>query len=230
MYLEFLVLIISFFIFIYNLYYVSREDLLLIRRDIYSDKIFNLAIIAGLTSLFSARLFYVISYPDAVFQSILGFVAFTYYPGLSLVGAIAGGAGFVFLYARHKKYPSARLLDLFTVSLLGALPIGFLLDFIISLGKTDSVFNTLFVALSIVSLVFIKGVYRLSQKGEIKDGSFSLIFLIVFTLINFLAKLLLNMEDFSFLKAENLLSFFIIFFSIFALLNQEIINKLLSKK
>ncbi|OGH11370.1 MAG: hypothetical protein A3B38_00900 [Candidatus Levybacteria bacterium RIFCSPLOWO2_01_FULL_36_13] len=228
--INFVILIVCFFIFLYNLYFVSKEDILLIRRDILINKIFNLAILSAIASLFFARLFYILSYPNQIFNSLLGFVAFTYHPGLSLMGAIAGGLLFISLYSKYKNYPIGRILDLFTVSLLGVLPIVYILIFIASLGKTDTVFNIFLIISFIISLVFIKGVYKLSEKGELKDGSFSLIFLTVFSLLYFLIMLFSNLEDFSFLKVENLLSFVVIFLSIGLLVNQEVMNKFLSKK
>lgn len=230
MYLQIVILSVCFFIFIYNLYLVSKDDLLLVRRDIFISKIFSLAIISGFAALFFSRVFYVISYPNAVFNNVLGLVAFTHYPGLSLIGAIAGGLFFVGLYCRYRNYPVGRIVDLFSVSLLGVLPIGYIFIFIISLGRTDTVFNVFLILSFLMSLIFIKGVYKLSEKGELKDGSFSLIFLTVFSLLYFLIKLFSNLGDFSFLRVENLLSFVVIFISLVTLVNQEVMNKLLSKK
>lgn len=230
MYLNLIILIICFFIFLYNLYFVSKEDSLLIRRDILINKIFNLAIITSIAALFFSRVFYVVSYPNSVFNSLLGFIAFTHYPGLSLIGAIAGGLLFVSLYSKYRGYPLGRISDLFTVSLLGVLPIAYMLVFIFTLGKTDRVFNIFLILSFIISLVFVKGIYKLSEKGELKDGSFSLIFLTIFSLLYFLINLFSNLNNFSFLRVENLLSFVVIFMSIVLLVNQEVMNKFLIKK
>ncbi|OGH02586.1 MAG: hypothetical protein A2798_03025 [Candidatus Levybacteria bacterium RIFCSPHIGHO2_01_FULL_37_17] len=230
MYLYFLTLIICFVIFLYNLYLVSKDDSLLIRRDVLIYKMFNLSIISAFASLFFSRLFHVVSYPNSAFNNVLGFIAFTHIPGLSLIGAIAGGLLFVAIYSKYRKYPIGRVIDLFTVAFLGVLPIAYILFFILKLGKTDTFFNIFLFLSFVISLVFIKGVYKLSEKGELKDGSFSLIFLTVFSLLYFLVKLFSNLSNFSFLRIENLLSFVVIFLSIVLLINQEVMNKLLNKK
>jgi hypothetical protein len=229
-YLQFIVFVISFIIFLYNLYLVSREDMLLIRRDVLVGKIFSLAIISAFAALFFSRVFYVVSYPSPAFNDLIGFIAFTHHPGLSIIGAISGGLFFAALYSKYKNYPVGRIVDLFTVSLLGVLPVAYVLFFIFSLGRTETFFNLFLVLSFIISLVFIKGVYKLSEKGELKDGSFSLIFLIVFSLLYFLVKLFSNIDTFLFLRVENLLSFIVIFVSIVLLINQEVMNKFLGKK
>lgn len=224
-----LVIAICFLIFLYNLYFVSHEDFVIVRKGIPMEKIFNIAIITSVVSLFFSRLTFVLFNPQAQYLNVVGFIAFPYLPGLSLIGAIVFGLIFLSLFLKNRKYPIGKFIDLFTVAFLGVLPIGFLLGFILTLGKTSLAYNILLIISFFLSLVFIKIVYKLCEKGELKDGSFTLIFLSVFSLIYFLIKLFINIKSFSF-DSENIVLFITIFASLILLVNHEIMNRFLDKK
>ena len=193
------ILLISFFVFLYNLYYISHEDFVIVRKDISIDKILSMAFLTGLVTLLFSRFFYAIFNPSPQVVNLLGFFAITYFPGLSLSGGILGGSIFIYFYSKFNKLPIGKMLDLITYSFIGVLPVSFLLFFILNFGKTDMVFNVFFISIFLLSIIFIKLIYRFSEKGEIKDGSFSLIFLSVFNLIFFLIKLFQTSAHFHFL-------------------------------
>ncbi len=224
-----IILTISFLIFLYNLYYFSKEDFLIVRKGISLEKILNAAFITSFIALFFARFFHVLFNPKPYFLNIVGFIDFPYLPGLSVLGGMISALVFLAIYCRHKKYPIGKFLDLFTLSFIAVMPIGFLMNFIFSFAKTDYIFNLLFIFVIILSLIFIKIVYKLTEKGEIKDGSFSLIYLAIFSLIYFLIKLFVDIKNFSF-NIENITLFFTIFASLILLVNHEIMNKILDKK
>ncbi len=230
MYTLLFIQIICFLIFLYNLYYFSHEDFVITRKDISMERIFNMAFLAGFVFLFFSRFFYVLFNPLPKFLNAISFAAYPYLPGLSLIGAIAVTPLFLSFYFRAKKLPIGKMLDLFTVSFLGVLPLGFSLIFLKQMGKTDLIFNVLFISSFVLLIFFKKIIYRFSESGEIKDGSFTLIFLAVFSLIYFLSKLFVNLEDFVFFQIENVFLFITIFSSIVLLINHEIMDKFLEKK
>ena len=223
------IIIFCFFIFLYNLYYISRDDFVILRKDISIDKILTLAFLTGFVSLFFSRLLFAIYHPESQIIDPLGFFAITYFPGLSLSGGILGATLFVYFYAKLNKLPIGKMLDLIMFSFIAVLPFSFLMFFIFNFGKTDIVFNSLFLSTFVISLIFIKILYRFCEKGEIRDGSFSLIFLSVFSLIFFLVKLFSDINAFTFFDLENLVLFLLIFSSLILLVNQEIIDKFLGK-
>lgn len=225
-----LVLLICFFMFLYFLYLISKDDFVISRKDIQMDKIFNLAILTGIFSLFSSRVFFTIFNPNPRFLNILGFLAFPYFPGLSLIGGIIGGSLFLYLYAGFRKMPVGKILDLFMMSLIGILPVGFMGTFFILLGKTSAIFNWMFLFSILILILFLKIIYPLSVKGEIKDGSLSLIFMLIFSFLYFLTKLFLDIKYFSFLNFENFTILLTFFVSLLLLINQEIVEKFLNKK
>jgi len=225
-----LILLVCFLIFLYLLYYLSRDDFVIVRKDISMERIFNLAFLTAIVSLFFSRFFFVLESFDPKLLNPLGFLAIPYFPGLSLIGAVSGAEVFIFLYSSFRKLPTGKLLDLFALSFMGVLPIGIIGNFIVHLGKV-SLFSNLFFVFSIfMLLLFAKIIYPFSGKGEIKDGSLGLMFSAIFSFLYFMLKLFLNLKDFSFLNLENILILVVLFSSLILLVNQEIMEKFLAKK
>lgn len=225
-----LVLIFCFFIFMYFLYFLARDDFLIVRKDISLEKIFSIAILTSLVSLFFARFFFAVFNPKPEYLNPLVFLAILYFPGLSLPGGVVGGTIFIYLYAKLKKIPFGRIFDLFTMSFIGVLPIGFLITYIILLGNTTTLFNIVFIFSIFIYFLFIKLIFPFSSKGEIKDGTLGLIFISMLSFIYFTAKLFLNVKTFSFLSFESIFLLIALFSSLVLILNQEIIDKYISKK
>ena len=224
-----IILIFCFFVFLYILHYIAREDFVITRKDIHMDKIFNMAFLTGFFSLFVSRVFFVLFHPELKFLNPVGFLAFPYFPGLSLIGGIIGGAIFVYFYSEYRKMPNGKMLDLFILSLIGTLPVGFIVTFILLLGKTGALFNFLFVFSVLLSIIFKTIFYPFSSKGEIRDGTLGLIFIALFSFLYFLTKMFLNIKMFSFLDPENLLLLISLFSALILILNQEKMNNFLGK-
>lgn len=194
------------------------------------ERIFNLAFLTSIISLFFSRLFFVLESLDPKLLNPLGFLAIPYFPGLSIIGAIAGAEIFIFLYSSFRKLPIGKMLDLFALSFMGVLPLGLIGNFIIHLGKVSLFSNLIFIFSCLSLLLFAKIIYPFSGKGEIKDGTLGLMFSAVFSFLYFMTKLFLNLKDFSFLSLENILILVVLFSSLILLINQEIMDKFLAKK
>src|ERR1035437_7199459 len=106
-----MIILICFFLFLYFLYYLSRDDFVIVRKDISIEKIFNLAFLTAIVSLFFSRLFFVLERMDQKLLSPLGFLAIPYFPGLSLLGGILGAGIFIFLYSKFRKLPTGKMFD-----------------------------------------------------------------------------------------------------------------------
>lgn len=230
MHFTLIVLLICFFIFLFNLYFLAKDDFIIVRKDISLDKIFNYGILTAIISLFSARvLFIVLSGREELFSPLI-FFDLPYFPGLSFLGGLIGSSLFTFFYTKYKKMPVGKIFDLFSMSLIGVLPIGFLLVYLFSFLKTSLFFNILFGFSFILLFLFAKIIFPFSSKGEIEDGSLGLIFLSIFSFIYFTTKLFLDIKNFSFLSIENIILFILLFSSILILINREIIDKSLNRK
>jgi hypothetical protein len=230
MHFVFLIILFCFFIFLYVLYYISKDDFIIVRKDVSLESIFSTAFLVGFFSLISSRLFFAFFSQNQEYLNPIVFLAFPYFPGLSLTGSLIGGSLFLYFYTKYKKMPAGKIFDLFTMSFIYVLPLGFLINFIILFGKTTLFFNILFFISIFIFFLFAKIIFPFSTKGEIKDGSLGLIFLSLFAFFYFTIKLFLDIKDFSFIDFENIMLLFLIFTPLIILINQEIMDKFLSKK
>ena len=100
-----IVLLISFVFFLFRLYHVAKDDVVLVKKNVSLDKIFDAAVFCALVGLLFSRIFYVIFNPDPAFLHPLVFLIIPYFPGLSLLGGVIGGILFaiVMIKALMKK-------------------------------------------------------------------------------------------------------------------------------
>lgn len=177
----FIVLIIGFVLFLFRLYHVAKDDVVLVKKNVSLDKIFDAAFICAFVSLFFARVFYVLLNPDPAYLHPLVFLVFPYFPGLSLLGGVVGGILFLYFYGKRNGFPIGRVFDFFTVSLTFVLPIGLLGYFLLSgdysIGGTVRL--ALFIVIALAANLYL---HPKASSLEIKDGSISLMFLIFFSL------------------------------------------------
>lgn len=221
MYLIIVLLFICFFIFLFSLYFLANDDLVIIRKDMPMEKIFNTAFLTALAALFFARLFYVFFYPKEVFFSILGFLLFPYFPGLSLIGGVLGGAIFLLVYAKYQKLPVAKLFDFFSIGLLSSLPIG-TLGYLILTGKNYiPIFIFSFLCYVVLLFLFIKVFLPLSFRSKIKNGSLGIMFLMCFSVVTFFSK---NIVNFKLISLENLIVVITFLVSLILFIKQEMLK------
>ncbi|OGH47528.1 MAG: hypothetical protein A3A51_02990 [Candidatus Levybacteria bacterium RIFCSPLOWO2_01_FULL_39_10] len=222
----FIVLIICFVLFLYKLYHLSVDDQALIKKNVEIKDIFNSTLIVFLSGLFFARFFYVIFYPDEIFYSVLGFLVFPYFPGLSLTGGIIGGALTLLVYSKIKKFPTPRVFDFYAMALVFVLPLGWLLFMIFS--KDFSTGATARLVLYILLFIgFNFFLYPKSTRFQLKDGTKSLIFLIFVTLIILLTSAVNSPGLEAFRQSrENIINIIILVVSIIFFIKQEFFQKL----
>jgi prolipoprotein diacylglyceryltransferase len=189
------------------------------------DKVFNTAFLTALVALFFARLFYVIFYPREVFFSLLGFLLFPYFPGLSLLGGVLGGSIFLTVYAKHQKLPVARMFDFFAVALLSSFPIGFLGFFILSGKSYFPAFVFSFLTYLILLVFFVKVVLRSSFMGKIKNGSLGIMFLLCFSVITFLSRIISDLKNFNLATWENFSILVLFIVAAVVILKRETVGK-----
>lgn len=225
-----LIIFLSFFLFLFFLFYIAKDDFVMIRKDIPLERIFSIAILTAVATLFFARICFIIFNFKFTFLNPIVFFAIPYYPGLSLIGGITGGSLFLYIYSVYKKIQIGRIFDLFTMAFLAVLPIGLLFNIIHLQGKEPAIQNVVFISSIIIFVVFAKLIYPYSSKGEIKDGSLGLIFMLILSFIYFIFGLLLDIRNFSFLSPEHLFILSVFFISLILIINQEIMNKFLIKK
>ncbi len=222
----FIVLIICLVLFLYRLYHLANDDFVLAKKNIELEEIFNTSIIISIISLVSARLVFVLFYPKEVFMSVLGFILFPYFPGLSLIGGFIGGSTALYLYGRYKKFPMGRVYDFFSLSFLFILPVGLIGYFVLSGEFTIGglIKLILFTAALVISNIYL---YPKASALEIKDGTISILFLIFFSVILLLTNAIDNPGVNSFINhRENFVLIFMLILGLVLLVKQEITARL----
>lgn len=220
----FIVLIITFIIFLFSLYTFSHDDFILLRRNISTDDVFNYAFIASVFSLLFARVFYAIIHPDPAFLNPLVFLIFPYFPGLSLMGGIVGGGAVLLLLARRKGFPIGRILDFFSLSFLASMPVGFIGYMLLSKDRSYLMFSQFFFFL-LLFLVFVFIFIPKFKTGR-NDGVLGLIFLAAISLNYIVKNFILKSEI---IGVENLASSAILISSLLLLLRVILRERMVQK-
>ncbi len=224
-----IVIAICFFFFLYILYVISKDDFLIIRKDIPMESIFNAAFLIAFISLLFSRFFYVIFNYNPVFKSPLGFLVFPYFPGLYLAGGIIGGVISLTLYLNYKKLPVKRIFDFFSISLLAVLPLAVLGNGLLS--NANFIFSlVLFFTYLIIAIIFLKIVFPFAQRNRLKEGSLGALSLIAISILGFLTNLIQFWGKFGIFEKDSLLWALIFISSVIAIVRQELVEKSASKK
>ncbi len=225
-----IVIAICFFLFLYILYVVSKDDFLIIRKDIPMESIFNAAFLTAFISLLFSRFFYVIFNFNPVFKSPLGFLVFPYFPGLYLAGGIIGGVLSLMLYLSYKKLPIKRIFDFFSISLLAVLPLAVLGNGLLSNINNFILPLILFFVYLVVAIIFLKLIFPYAQRNRLKEGSLGALSLIAISILGFLTNLIQFWGKLGIFEKDSLLWALIFIASVVAIVRQELVEKSASKK
>lgn len=216
-----LVLLICFLVFLYIVHSLAKDDLVILRKNISIETLFNISFLTVFSSLFFSRLLYVLIHPRPVFHTVLGFTLFPYFPGLSLSGALIGGLLFLYPYLNNKKMPLGRILDFFSLGMLAVLPIGYLGEIIFTGASLKAL--VLFVLYFISSIFMLKFLFPLFLRGRIKDGSLCLILITLVSFFSLGGWFLNNNSLATFFGAENIIFLFLFLLSLMLFLFKEFI-------
>lgn len=222
------VLLICLFIFLFCVYFLAKDDLILLRKDVSMEKFFNIIFLGSLICLLIARLFYGVFQAKNIILNPFVFLLFPYFPGLSLVGGVIGG-GIFFLYLflnKKKQLPLGRIFDFCSIGFLVTLPVGILGYFMFAEEKF-SVIRTisLMVVYVVLFMIFWKLFLPRMLSGKFKDGTITFLFIICFSIISLISHAIGNFKEIFFL--ENIILSLMFVASVSALIWQEnIIGKI----
>ncbi len=215
------VLFICFFIFLFSTFLLARDDFVLVRKDVTTEKVFNIAFMMFAISILSARILYTISNPSSNFLSPLVFLLFPYFPGLSLAGGVGGGVLFLLILSRLQKLPTGRVFDIFSISVLSSLPFGILGYFLLS---GDNIFSPRPIALFLIYIAmfifFLKFFLPKMLSRRFKDGTVGFLFLTFFSVV-FLVDNAVGRENKLNFFIEDLILILLLYTSLVFLFRQE---------
>ncbi len=149
-----------------------------------------------------------------------------------MLGGIVGSLLGAFFVLRSKKMPTSRLIDMFSVSFLASLPVGYMFPLIIAITqkKHISSWNIILPVLySLLLLLFTLVIFPLQRRNKIKEGTVTLFMLIIFTTTSILIDIFNHVQRFVYIfSAEDILFMIMLIGSIIVLLRHE--NILFNKK
>lgn len=169
-------LFICLIIFLFLLYVLSRDDFVFVRKGISQERIFNIGLVAVGVGLLFSRLFYVFGNFDPFFLNPLVFLAFPYFPGLSLPGGVLGGGMVIGYYTIFNKLPIGRIFDLFAIAAFFSIPVGMIFVLLYKFLTRQEVFyfSIIFALVYFVLAAFSVAWYA---KASFKDGGLAFFFL-----------------------------------------------------
>lgn len=179
-------LLICLFVFLYGVYLLANDDFIFLRKDVTMEKLFNIILLGVLVCLFFSRLFYGLFYAKNILANIFVFLLFPYFPGLSLLGGVAGaGAVFLFLKGQKSSFPVGRMFDFFSIAFLISLPLGSLGYFMFAEdGFSFQRTLGLIIVYLILFIIFLRLFLPRLLSGKIKEGSIALLFLVSFSAVS----------------------------------------------
>ncbi len=185
MLLYFIFLFLGLIAFLFTLYEVSKDDTLFIRKNVTLDNLFTLAFFTVGIGLLFARIFYVIVDFSLTYLNPLVFFLIMYYPGLSFPGGLTAAAVFLLFYARRKKMPLGHTFDFFGISLLSAMPFGYVATMFLN---PFNPFQHVFLPI-VVAVLYGIGVGVLlprSHRNELRAGTLGTSSILVISFVIFL--------------------------------------------
>ena len=139
-------------------------------------------------------------------------------------GGIIGATLFIVWYSIRNKFPIGRIIDFSLYALLAGLSVGLLLNQIFLL-----VFNVVRIDLSVIIPILYIGVFifftsyllKQQRKGQLKDGTIGLLFLITYSIFSFVSHLL-QKNSHMFFEREDILLLMIVIVASFFIIKQNI--------
>lgn len=157
----------SFFISLFVLFKLVKDDHVFLRKNIKLEEIFDIVFIATILGIIFAQ-----------FASAKN--------SFSLPQGVIGGALGLLLIGKYRKLPLGRLFDFFTLSFLTSLPVGFLIAALFS-KKTQLILYFFGAFVYFLLAVFsTKNLLSRTMNRTLKEGSLSIYILMFFSLFSLL--------------------------------------------
>ncbi len=216
-----LVAFIALFILLFSFHYFSKDDYFFIRKGITMEQLFNVLFIGLFWSIVVARGVFALLNPANNLLSPLTFILIPYFAGLSMLGGIVGAfISYIFL-TKRKKIHTGRFLDYFSIAAVSAMPVLLFGNYILQEDK--AVLDNVYLASIYIVLFFIftKVLFPRFQRGLLKEGSMSLLFLILFSLISLFNDIILLYKNAILLHTEDFLFIGLFFIASMLLVRSE---------
>lgn len=172
---------ITFVVCLFILFSLSRNDFVLIRKNISPVIIFDAVFTGFFLAFIVGRIFFILDSGEYVLLYPLSFFHFLKYPGISVLGVVLGV--FFSLFAFRKKKVFLRLSDIFGLSFFPVFLISLLLRF------TNPAFFIVKIVVVVGALIFFWLLIQYHKKYTMHDGSILLGVLLLLALDTFISQL-----------------------------------------
>jgi len=162
-------------VFLFTLFILSKDDFVLMRRNVSQRLLFDIACVSGVVGLFFARLVYVAMNPSIAYFNPLVFFIIPYFPGISTAGFLFGMCLSVYIFAVRKKLPIGKVFDIVALSLVASGEIYFLIQAVIEVARRQWLSFGVFAACFVLLLIIYILLRKLTLSNRTKDGSVTLI-------------------------------------------------------
>ena len=154
----FIIIFACFFVALFCLFRLGRDDVILIRKNVSMEQLFNLAFLSGFTGI------------------LVGWF------GNTLAGGISAGMLFLIVLTRRNKLPTGRIADFFSVAFLCVIPFAFFLLYFFQ-RQHEVIYIVSAIFSFFLFLFFLIILLPKALRADMKDGSLTLLFLINITLL-----------------------------------------------
>ena len=201
--MQIIIFVTSFFIFLFTLYRLVRDDHIFLRKNIKLEQIFDIVFIGAAIAI--------------IFSQVV-------FPKNSFIlpqGVIFGTLG-LFLISKYRKFPVGRVIDFFALSFLMSLPSGFLITALFS-KKTEMILHLIAAFIYfLLALFFTKTLLPKIMNRTLKEGNLSIYFLLFFSSISLFLSTFSSIERHTnFLIPENIFLIAIFAVSVALLIKQN---------
>lgn len=163
--------IIAVVVFFFVLYGLSRDDFVLMRRNVSLNTVFDSAFVVIFVGLFFSRLVYVLTHFSSAFLNPLVFFIIPYFPGLSASGFLLGSLLTLYFVVKRQKLPLGKLYDVFAMSLTPAVATFFAGEAVVSLVQKNYLFLSINMGYALFLLIGFFVLQMITVKASWKDGS-----------------------------------------------------------
>ncbi len=202
--------IFSFILFLFCTYVFSRDDFILLRKNISLEQVFNTVFISLPAAFIASRIGYILLKPNIRFLNPFVFFLIPYFPGLSLNAGILGIILFLYLYSKNQKIPFERLSDIFAVSFFIVQTVIYFFSLCTNIIIKrhiiihEPVLFVLYVAFSILFVFWL-------TKGRWKDGVTGALILVTYSSLSFIVDIIPLILKHKFVIANEWIFIFLLF-------------------
>lgn len=205
--MNFVIFIPTFLIFLYVFYRIVKDDHVFLRKNIKLEQIFDVVFIATVTGVIFAQVIHEQN-------------------SLSLPQGIIGAALCLLLISKYKKFPLGRIFDFFVLSLITALPAGFLIAALFYRKTSLILYLVEGVYCILLAIFFTKNFLPKIMNRTFKEGNLSIYILLLFSLFSLLISIFTSINTHhKFLNNENIVLLILFFSNAILLVRQNFLKK-----